>query len=145
MKDLIPNLKVLSDLNRLKNVVSILKTSEIFDETSKHSINEIELSNILDFEKNSTFQIINEGHYINKKSLNQLEVYLEKTKVITFKTFKSPSLNFINKVYYDLNENASYKFVLNFLEEKNVLAGAVIEFNGKIFDDSLSTKIKNAI
>lgn len=61
---------------------------------------------------------------------------------INFKVAIEPSPKTISKISLWLKENLKKKFVLSFEIDPKIIGGAIIEYQGRIFDSTLSKEIK---
>ncbi|MBP7859824.1 hypothetical protein KA001_02615 [Patescibacteria group bacterium] len=142
MTDYIPSLKLLSDYNNLNNTVSTLKRTDSF-ELAKKSINTDSISYILEFEKNKKIKILNPDTSIDKRNLQLLIDYILKIKILTLRVATLPSLHLVNKIYVYLQQDLTEKFILQFIEQPEILGGAIIEYSGKNYDKSLLKNVNS--
>lgn len=142
--DILTSLKTTSEIEQLASeidtlVTSIFKANESFDSILS-TISASNAQKIRDtFRKNS---LDTENKELIRNFLQRLKNLLTKFKIIRLTIAFNPSDRMINNIHSWISQNLGLGFILHIEANPEVLGGAIIVYNGKYRDLSLSKAIE---
>jgi F0F1-type ATP synthase delta subunit len=109
---------------------------------------EPQIKQILDFDKFNAFITDFGNLHLKPNSQSDLGNYIEfiKKKIENLKVLKftlaiDPSQELVDEIYYWIGKNIGENIILDLNTDKTIIAGGIVEFQGKFKDYSLKRKL----
>lgn len=140
--DLTNLVKTTSDLDALNREIDILIDS--LYRTGERSYEQV-ITKSIRKETAKVLETIGSKREERKENLEQLRQKLQQVKKITLTVAFEPTSRVVEEVVTWCRRNIADDVVVEFRHDQSILAGVVIEWNGKYMDVSLADKLERAI